>query len=205
MVKIQNCEHGGIARNILVIILLAGIVTGVYILMRRDGVRVGNTGGTPSDAVIETDNSGEFPDGLINPVSSMRGMLDEYGAGTAASDTFHRDLNNDGQTDRITRQRIENGTAHFYYDYKIELNNGTGYTDITPDKLRTTEGAECALTKLQFSFQPEFKIIKISRPWRDTWVTPTMARKTVYTLRDGRMTAGETTNLSVVCDVASLF
>lgn len=198
-------ERGSVMTNVVLAILLVAGGVLVYLLVGGDAARIGRTGGVDAMPVIETDGSDEFPDGLINPAASRRGTLDEFGVGTAQTDVFNRDLDNDGRMDRIVRRRIENGTAHFYYDYKIELNNGGGYTDITPAKFRTTEGAECALAKLQFSFNPVFQIIHISRPWQDTWSTPTKATKTVYTLQDDVMHAGTIEDMGIVCDVAELF
>ena len=149
--------------------------------------------------------NGEFNDGLVRPDTVSVGTLDEYGAGVARTEIFTRDINGDGRNDRITRRRIENGTDHFYYDYKIELNTKNGFINITPDALRTTEGVECALTKLRFIFTPNFRVEKISRDWRDTWVTPTTAYKTIYTLRGTELNAGMPQQMRDVCNVADLF
>ncbi len=199
----QN-QRGSITTNILLALMLVAIGVLVFLLTRRDSDHVGQTRGLDAVPVVQRGVTG-FQDGLQNPNAASKQPLDEYGAGTESIEVFNRDINNDKIPDRITRRRIENGTAHFYYDYKVELNNGKYYTNITPSTLRTTEGAECALTKLQFIFEPEFQIIKISRPWQESWSTPTMARKTVYTLKDNVMHTGPTTNLRVVCDVAELF
>ncbi len=206
---IQNdtlSQRGNMMTYALLAMTVVVIVVLVYLLGGGRGVNIGATGGVDSAPVIEKVNdTDEFPDGLINPAMTKHGALNEYGEGMAVENVFNRDINNDGRIDRITRRRIENGTAHFYYDYKIELNNGNGYTDITPNPMRTTEGAECALTKIQFSFEPEFQIIKISRPWQDSWDTPTMASKTTYTLKDNELHAAASVSMRTVCDVATLF
>ncbi len=189
--------------KVILAVALVAILGLVYVLLRGDGIKIGSTGGV--EGVPMRDANGEFIDGLVSPSATRHGVLDDFGAGTAVTDTFVRDLDGDGHEDRITRRRIENGTDHFYYEYKIEINNGNGFTDITPGTLRTTEGAECALTKLRFEFAPRFQIIKISRPWRDSWVTPSMAQKIVYTLHDGRFQSSAPETLRAVCDVGELF
>ncbi len=116
-----------------------------------------------------------------------------------------RDINGDGHADRITRTRIENGTDHYYDDYKIELYDGTNYRDVTPKDMRTIESADCALQRFQFVFRPTFHIIKISRPWRDTWTTPTMATRTTYRINGNEIRSGETMPVKEICNVADLF
>ncbi|MDR1826607.1 MAG: hypothetical protein LBQ49_02855 [Rickettsiales bacterium] len=137
-----------------------------------------------------------FDDGLSDPTSKTEGQLDDTGAGIAGVETFNHAPNME-----ITRTRVEDGRAHGYYEYKITLDG----RDITPDEFRTIEGADCMLQKFKFSFAPEFSITKISRPWEETWLTPTMAEKTVYILDDGELKASEPEELKQICDVTELF
>ena len=207
----NKSQRGGITFYAAMAILLVAIGILTYMLaMRR------NT--SESNAVIDvvspvmsegatsaTNDDDEFDDGLGRPNSVTQGTLDEFGAGIAQTSVFYRDINNDGRPDRITRTRIENGTPHFYYEYQVELNTPDGYIDITPDGFRTTEGATCALQKLRFYFKPDFHVEKISRPWQETWGTPTMASRTNYTIKKDTFYAGASTQLRTVCDVSDLF
>lgn len=146
-----------------------------------------------------------FTDGLKNPSESAEYELDETGAGIASNDVYYYDLNGDGIKDRITKTRNENGTAHYWEQYKIELNQNDRWHDITPDGFRTTEGAECSLQKIQFIFKPKFQAIKISRPWRESWTTPSMATKTIYKMHDNKLVAESSEQVGEICDVSELF
>lgn len=205
----MKTQRGGIIVNILLVIMLVAIGVLIYMLARGTGTGVGDTGGVSSPTMAQprnpTQTTDEFSDGLAMADTSTRGTLDEFGAGISQTDVFNRDINNDGRPDRITRTRVENGTPHYYYEYKIELNNDGRYVDITPDGFRTTEGAECALQKLRFSFSPDFSITKISRKWTDSWTTPTMAVKTTYALHNGKLNVSDTHNMKSICDVSELF
>ncbi len=206
-------QRGSVALNILLIIMLIIIGVLIYLLARGDKAQTGQTFGINSpDAAQVTDEqnrpvttAAEFTDGLGSPNTSFGTDLDEMGAGIASTDIFDRDINGDGRPDRITRTRIENGTSHYYYEYKIELNNGAQYIDITPPEFRTVEGADCALKKIQFVFEPDFSAIVISRPLRDTWTTPTRATKTTYAISGGKMNISSTAQLKTICDVTQLF
>lgn len=203
-----NQQSGNILFNILLIIMFAIIAVLIYILAGGPVPKIIRSGGVQSPNIqmpINTNNTGEFSDGLINPDSAEKYQLDEYGAGISERDIFNRDINGDGRMDRITRTRNENGTSHFYYQYKIELNKDGEFVDITPDGFRTTEGAECSLQKLQFDFKPEFRVIKISRDWQDSWDNPTMATKTIYVFNNGNLTPIESSQMKVICDVKDLF
>lgn len=156
------------------------------------------------EAGAERDNF-DFNDGLRNPGSAQKFDLDEFGEGIASIEIFDTDINGDGAKDRITRTRFENGTAHFHYDYKIELNVGGKFVDITPDGFRTVEGADCSLQKLRFSFIPFFQVVKISRPWEETWAMPTMASKTVYSMSGNELRAAPAVRLKKICNVSDLF
>lgn len=203
-----NQQSGNILFNILLIIMFAIIAVLIYILAGGPVPKIIRSGGVQSPNIqipINTNNTGEFSDGLINPDSAEKYQLDEYGAGISERDIFNRDINGDGRMDRITRTRNENGTSHFYYQYKIELNENGKFVDITPDGFRTTEGAECALQKLQFIFNPDFQVIKISRNWDTSWDTPTMATRTMYTFNNGKMISHAPQQMKIVCDVSDLF
>lgn len=208
-------ESGNVFFNILLVIMFVIIGVLIYILAGGPMPKIGRTGGvqsptndiTPPSNIeqIISQNTGEFSDGLTNPDFLEEYPLDEFGAGIAERAIFDVDINEDGHPDRITRTRNENGTAHFYYEYKVELNQNGNFIDITPDNFRTVEGAECALQKLQFVFVPRFHVIKISRDWSETWTTPTMARRTVYTINNNVFNASAPENLKVICNVADMF
>ena len=200
--------------NILLMIMLIVIGILIYILANGGRAKLAPTFGieSPQAAITQSNTipasqnvTGEFSDGLGKPDSISKSSLDEFGAGIASVEIFNRDINGDGRADRITRTRVENGTPHFYYEYKIELNENGRYIDITPDGLRTTEGADCALQKIRFSFKPDFMVTKISRKWRDTWTTPTMATKTTYALQGNRLNVTDNVQLKEICNVSELF
>jgi len=215
----NNEQRGGITLNIILILLLVVIAVLIYLLAGDGTPRYGRTIGTdavPSAMPRYSDNRGtpqptiasataEFNDGLGRPGTVTEYPLDEYGAGLASVEVFHHDINNDGRPDRITRRREENGTDHFTYEYTIELNNGDEYVDITPEDFKTIEASECALQKLQFTFTPAFRVIKISRPWQDTWLTPTMATRDTYSVIKNQIHHIDHSDLTTVCDVAELF
>ncbi|MCL2331453.1 MAG: hypothetical protein FWC61_02810 [Proteobacteria bacterium] len=154
---------------------------------------------------VTPDTNYNFDDGLHNPASAEHPQLDDQGAGIASVEIFVTDINGDGKNDRITRTRNENGTAHFYYEYKIELGIGGEYMDITPPNFRTIEGAECSLQKIRFIFAPSFRAIKISRSWQDSWDTPTMASRVIFNLVGNELRAGQTEPLQEICNVSELF
>lgn len=204
----HNNQSGNAWFYILLTILIIVIGVLVYILAGGPMPRTGDTVGTKSPTMqVETmpETSGEFTDGLNNPESSETFQLDEFGAGIAERDIFRVDINADNQPDRITRTRHENGTAHFYYEYTIEIADNGQFINITPNGFRTTEGPECALQKLQFTNSPKFRVVKISRNWRDTWETPTTATRTVYEYQDGKIVPTAQTEMEPVCDVRELF
>lgn len=212
----RNQQSGNVVFNILLVVMFIIIGVLIYILAGGPVPKLGDTRGVKSPDMEFTDDdatvaqitsrdTGEFSDGLVRPSFSEQYPLDEFGAGIAERAVFDIDINDDGRMDRITRVRNENGTDHGYYEYKIELNQNGNWVDITPDGFRTTEGAECALQKLQFNFRPQFSVVKISRKWSETWVTPTMATRTVYTFNDGKLQASAPQELKTVCDVTDLF
>ncbi len=210
-------QNGGVTFNILLVLLVMVIFVLAYILVRGDSSRIGRTIGADTPSIDThaprpagkprtiTTTGAAFDDGLGRAGASTQYPLDEFGAGLAAVDVFNRDINNDGRNDRITRRRIENGTAHFIYEYTIELNTPTGFIDITPDDFRTIEGAQCALQKLRFIFTPAFSVIKISRPWRDTWNTPTQATRDTFSILQNQIHHIDRQQMTSVCDVAELF
>lgn len=208
----NQSQRGAMALNIILVIMLIIIGVLIYLLAGGEMPRIGKTRGVDSPETLTTADDAPtlrtqagFTDGLTNPVSVSRGTLDEFGAGIAETSVYEIDINDDGRPDRITRTRHETGTDHFYDEYKIEINHGGRYSDITPSGFRTTEGAECALQKLQFSFRPDFRVVKISRPWQDTWTTPTMATKTTYAFVGDELRATGSEQMKVVCEVSDLF
>lgn len=207
----ERNQYGNITLNILLIIMFLIIAVLIYILAGGKIPKTERATGVPSPTQIQTKDEAtlspnvKFSDGLTNPSFSEKYKLDEFGAGTSEREIFDVDVNGDGRNDRITRTRNENGTSHFYYQYKIEINENGNFIDITPEGFRTTEGAECALQKLQFKFKPEFSVIKISRNWQDSWDTPTMAKKTLYSFKDGTLEPTKEQPMKVICDVTDLF
>jgi len=167
------------------------------------------TGNVPASRAAqkaeEFNENYEFNDGLGNPDQVQRFVSVEDDAELVSIETFDIDINNDGVKDRITKSRFENGTAHFYYEYKIELNLDEQFVDITPDEFRTIEGADCSLRKLRFVFYPSFQVIKISRTWEDTWITPTLATRTIYKLKNNKLEIASTSALKKICNVSDLF
>ena len=154
---------------------------------------------------IDTSVEEEFSDGLQNPTSVRHFAPDEFGEGVIEIAVFSYDIDGDGLEDKISRARRENGTAHFQYIYKVELNDGKKMINITPKDLFTIEGAECARQKIQFSFKPDFIITKISRPLGENWNTPTQSTKTVYTLWNNKLHVATISEYKTACDVAELF
>lgn len=205
----MHSEYGGIKLNILMIVLMGALIAVGYFLWNQKSKNIGaNLGmGSPQiqRAQINKNINTPFTDGLGQAMSSTKYEPDETGAGITSNEIFQVDINKDGTPDRITRTHHESGTAHFWDEYKIELNQGGKFKNITPSGFRTTVGAECALQQLQFVFAPQFYVIKISRPWRDSWDTPSMATRTIYTFKDNKLVAGQPEQLKSVCDVTELF
>lgn len=146
-----------------------------------------------------------FFDGLAVDDEYQVFDLDETGAGISTLEVFYQDINGDGTMDKITRTRHETGNSHFWDEYEIKINKDGSLVDITPDDMRTIEGADCPRQKLQFWFEPRFQIIKISRPLGETTITPTHAKKTIYELKDDTLVPVRSERLGVVCDVTELF
>lgn len=208
--QIKKQESGSITFSILMILMLLVIAFLVYILMGGELPKKTKTIGvtSPSQNLYEDKSDisgGEFSDGLINPSFSEKYSLDEFGVGIASKEIFDYDINDDGKNDRITKTKHENGTDHFWYEYKIEVNQNGNFIDVTPSGFRTTEGADCALQKLKFIFKPDFRVIKISRKWEESWVKPTMAKKTTYAFSGKNLQEIESENLKEICDVSELF
>ena len=206
--KNTNYERGSAILTILLIIMVVVIGFLIYLLAGGSIPKTTKTVGVESPTMEistkKTENE-QFSDGLTNLVSSKKFNLNEFGEGIAEQNIYEYDINNDGKKDRITRTKNENGTPHFYYEYKIELNKNGAFVDITPEGFRTTEGAECALQKLQFVFKPDFKVIKISRDWKDSWDTPSLAIQTTYNFSDGKIISTSEKELQTICDVSELF
>ncbi len=146
-----------------------------------------------------------FSDGLNNPDSITTYHLDEYDTGIAEKAVYYIDINHDKTPDRITRTFFENGNAHSFYEYKIELNINNRYVDITPQNFRTTNGDTCDLQQIQFIFKPVFQIVLIYRELGDTWVQPTVAKKQVFKISNNELKSADTKTLRAVCDVKELF
>ena len=175
--------------KILLLIIAALAAAGVgYVLLSR-----------PHSAIAADENEigpQPFDDGLTDAVERTEGKLNEFGEGIVGTEVFRYAGNI-----KITKSRFENGTAHGRYEYKVELNG----KDITPENFSTVEGADCALQRLRFFSAPEFHVVKISRQWEETWITPTMATKTIYRLSNDGLKAGAPEDLEIICDVSDLF
>ena len=199
-------------------------VTDESLAVRR-GINLGLASEQNNETTAPENLQPEFDDGLGTPTSVENFDFDENEPESLVSvETFEYDINGDALPDQIIRSRYENGTAHWHYEYQVNLNLGLTYTDITPDGFRTIEGADCSLQKLRFVFNsppagestalpsvggkkiPYFQVIKIGRIWDETWDTATPATKTVYELNDDdELSATSTQNLPTVCDVRELF
>ena len=205
----MKSERGSISMGVLSVFIIGLAIVLGYVLLNKDNANTDVTVVGSGAIDIAYNNASApsvgFTDGLNQPSSSETFPLDEVGEGTEKKEVFNVDINSDGLMDRIVRTHNENGTAHFWDEYRIELNNNGVYFNIAPSGLRTTEGAECALQKVKFVFKPKFKVIKISRPWDETWNTPTMATRTVYELQGDKLVATSVQELKKVCDVSELF
>ncbi|MBO5740325.1 MAG: hypothetical protein J6R52_04670 [Alphaproteobacteria bacterium] len=205
----MHSQCGGIKLNMLLIVLMGALMATGYMLWNQKSESMGTnfSAGSPQiQRPPQQENvNTPFTDGLIQAISIKKHEPDETGAGVTSTEIFAVDINNDGSLDRITKTHHESGTAHFWDEYKIELNQKGKYRNITPNGFRTTVGAECALQKLQFVFKPKFYVVKISRSWRDSWDTPSMATRTIYTIQNNKLIAGQPEQLESVCDVTELF
>lgn len=206
----MKSQRGGITTNVLLILVLAAACAMFFMLLKGDFNKSGTTIAQTSPTItqrasVPVAKSGAFSDGLGEPDAIIDGTLDEFGAGIESVAEFNRDINNDGKMDRITRTHVATGNAHDYDEYKIELNNNGTMANITPKGFRTTHGADCALRLIQFHFEPTFGATVISRPFVDTWDTPSAATKTEYKLENNQMTVGPNKQMKTVCDVKDLF
>lgn len=202
-------QKGTIITNLILSILIIAICILFYTLWKRQPENSA-VNETIKHQEMHTENSqelnmGTFSDGLDKPNSHFMQEPDETGAGVVDTAIFTVDINDDKLPDKITRTRHESGTAHFWDEYKIEINQKGIYKNITPKGFRTTIGAECALQQLRFMFKPQFHVVKISRQWRGSWDTPSMATRTVYTLDNNKFISSAPQQLGVVCDVTELF
>ena len=195
--------------NTITVLIMLGIVVSVFVgygLIHKNKNDV-QTFGTAAVNITQKQKNRAitFNDGLGKTKDKIGYKPDETGVGVTRIETFSFDINSDGQDDKITRIRHENGTAHFWDEYTIEINENNRFHTITTDDFKTINGADCALQKIKFVFKPKFQVIKISRPWVDSWITPSMATQTTYELINNKMVMVETKKLSSVCDVTDLF
>ena len=180
------------------------VIAGIFIYITSDKNRHTDIIEDSDTPIVVLPSESEFSDGLKNPTRVRHFRPDDTGAGVTEIAEYTYDINHDGRPDRITRSRHDNGTAHFQFVYKIELNNGQEFIDVTPRDFYTVEGADCALQKLKFSFEPDFSVIKISRPMGDDWNTPTQSTKTVFSLWGNKMHIATSIEYKTVCDVSEL-
>ena len=200
-------NKANILRTIFTTLLICAIGVLMYVLVSETPKHSTQTIAQDSPTLSKPINKSPevFTDGLGEPDSENIMPLDEFGAGIDNIAVFNRDINNDNMPDRITRTHVATGNAHDYEEYKIELNKNGKFVDITPKGFRTTKGADCILRRIQFDFLPHFSAKIISRPFQDTWDTPSVATKTVYELNDNIMAESGTQKMSSVCDVTELF
>jgi hypothetical protein len=197
--------------NTITVLIMSGIIVAVFIgyslLQKNTNKNDVTTHGTDHVTMNQKQNIRQqtFNDGLGKTKDKIGYKPDETGVGVTKIETFLFDINSDGKDDKITRIHHENGTAHFWDEYTIELNENNRFRTVITDDFRTINGAECALQKLKFIFKPKFQVIKISRPWTESWITPSMATQTTYELINNKMVMVESKKLSSVCDVTELF
>ena len=195
---------------ILVLIIVVSVGISLYLLYKKTRGAFEQTSQNPNitqniSKNLEQDNIvDEFDDGLSNPNFSKDFDLDEFGAGLSKSEVFFIDINEDGIDDKIIKSLIETGNSHNFTEYKIELIQNESYIDISLSNFRTIQGADCALQRFKFSFNP-FRITKISRPFKDTWNTESMAEKTVYIIQNNELVEYSKIDLRYICDVSELF
>lgn len=194
--------------NRVIFLLILVVIVAILVMFLLSNSKEPSHEATVEDQekIITTQHiSGVFSDGLTKQTNIKRSEPDQFGVGITEIATYKYDINQDGRPDKIIRMRKENGTAHFQYVYKVFLNDGTTLVDITPKDFFTIEGVECALQKIQFSFEPDFSVTKISRPLGDNWNTPTRSTKTVYSLWSDKMHTVSEITYKTVCDVSDLF
>jgi hypothetical protein len=207
--KYNKNESGAILPFVLLIIMVLLIAFLGYLLTVKKSVKKLPpeiyTEYETKPSVPEFEYTDNFDDGLKKPYIKKTFTMNETGDGITSTEVFNIDINKDNLPDKITKNRYENGTAHFYYEYKIELNLNNKFVDITPKDFRTAEGAECSLLKFRFIFSPDFEIIKISRNWQESWATPTMATEYIYIIENNVIKNTSATQLSATADVTELF
>ncbi len=196
----------GFFKSLVIIIMLVLIGAMIAMLHKNNFNNSSRTIGIDSPQISHTNKNQElFDDGLGKPSSMIYGTLDEFGEGVESTAEFYKDINNDGTPDTITKKHIATGNDHDYYEYKIELNVNGVMVNITPSGMRTTHGADCALRLIKFKFKPKFEIIIISRPFQDTWDTPSLATEYLYQLNQNQIVNTSRKNLVQICDVTELF
>jgi len=194
-------------KNIVWIITVAVLIGLSFVLYKTFSINKSNLEQNQEETVTDDDSldTQEFSDGLTNPDSVITYPLKELETGISKKYIYSVDINKDGTPDRITKTFFDNGNAHSYYKYSVELNQNGKYVDITPNNLQTTNGADCDLQQIQFKFKPHFQIIIISREMGDTWIDPTMAYKKTFSLDKNTLTASKEKQMRPICDVKELF
>lgn len=202
-------KRGGISLTwgiVLIVIIIGIMIFTLWTIRAKTNTESTYDATTPDVQQNATDDAPKmFSDGLKTTHQTSYGTLDETGFGVSEQSVFYVDINQDNITDKIIRTHNETGTGHAWDEYNIQIVQNGQYIDITPNDFRTVVGADCALQKIQFVFQPTFHIVKISRPWIDSWITPSMATRTIYKLADDALVPTEIKNMGVICDVEELF
>jgi hypothetical protein len=121
---------------------------------------------------------------------------DIYGVSHLA--TYFIDINNDSKKDKIIRGYFSVISAHGYAFYELYLNNGEKIAEF-----RTVEGADCFLEAYKFQFNP-FVLTKASRPWSETWATPTPTKIEKYKIIDDKLEKVSEKSGPEICDVREL-
>ncbi len=206
----MQLQGGGLLKSLVVIFMVVVISALVMMLVHGDFQRPGVTVAINSPEITKSTEQKnvpgtDFDDGLGTPDKLIYGTLDEFGQGIESIAEFYRDINNDKIPDKITRTHIATGNDHDYQEYKIEIDVNGVMVNVPPHGFRTTHGSECALRLIRFDFKPEMKITIISRPFQDTWDTPSQATQSTYTFNKAKIISSATKKMGVVCDVATLF
>ncbi len=184
------------------IVLFCGAAVVLYHLFSRPD----NSGNVQIFSDDISEHLHRFTDGLKNPDFITNYKLDRYGMGPSQKTVYYVDINNDTVPDRITKTFIETGNVHSYYKYKVELQSGNKYTDITPKNFQTINGDVCDLQQIQFSFTPQFKVKRIYRELGDTWEIPTTAYEQDYTIsQNNKFQTSKKIKRQSICDVKKLF
>lgn len=159
-----------------------------------------------------------FDDGLYKPWKVENGVLDQFGEGVISREIYKGVFGMQKIPYTIEKANIATNGRENFAEYKVVIHKKSGENnatfsdhqkqvilDVTPQDLNTINGADCSLKRIKFGFDPSLTITVISRPFIDTWITPSMATMKRYTLKDNKMELIESKEIGVICDVTELF